>query len=175
MLPERGVDLDDLELCDLQTLQEALNRAAERINLAHFTPVGEARSLAASRLREAIDAFAAGENEVARRVLTRLPAEAREGTSRPSAHASASDSVFSTTGFRRLAFDDPRRAGPSRPRPRSPICPHRRRTGRCSDRHARTPWRRIGDLGCLVSEYGDETLLLGCVMALSAVAGAWST
>ena len=105
MLPERGVELDDLEHCDLQTLQEALNRAAERINLAHFTPVGEARSLAASRLREAIDAFAAGENEVARRVLTRLPAEAREGDE-PTVGACIGvrlglfDDWLSTTGFR---------------------------------------------------------------------------
>jgi hypothetical protein len=53
LLAEDGIDLDDPDL-DLETLQQALNRAVERRNLALFTPVGEARRLAVSLVRQAV-------------------------------------------------------------------------------------------------------------------------
>lgn len=46
LLAEEGIDVDNIDVPDLETLQAAMNRAVERKNLALFTPVGHARDLA---------------------------------------------------------------------------------------------------------------------------------
>jgi hypothetical protein len=55
-LAEDGIDLETSEL-DLEDLQQALNRAVAKRNLALFTPVGRARELAVDVLRRAVDAL----------------------------------------------------------------------------------------------------------------------
>lgn len=45
LLADEGIDLDDLDSVDPQSLQEALHRVAERANLVAFTPVGRATPL----------------------------------------------------------------------------------------------------------------------------------
>ena len=47
LLAEEGIDVDDIDVPDLDTLQAAMDRAVERQNLALFTPVGHPRDLAA--------------------------------------------------------------------------------------------------------------------------------
>jgi hypothetical protein len=51
LLAEEGIDVDNIDGLDLDTLQAALNRAVERHNMTRFTPVGQARELAATTLR----------------------------------------------------------------------------------------------------------------------------
>lgn len=46
LLAGEGIDVDNIDVPDLDTLQAALNRAVERHNMARFTPVGPARDLA---------------------------------------------------------------------------------------------------------------------------------
>jgi hypothetical protein len=46
LLAEEGIDVPDLD-----TLQQTMNRAIERQNIVRFTPVGQARELAAVTLR----------------------------------------------------------------------------------------------------------------------------
>jgi hypothetical protein len=170
LLADEGIDLDNLERCDPQRLQEALNRAAERINLARFTPVGEARSLAASRLREAVDAFAAGENEAGRRVLARLPAEAGDG---------AEPTVSACIGVSLGLLDDwlSTMPGTAADLPDAHGLPS---AGDDAERAAvqivalARRGEALATLEYLVSEHGGKTLLFGCVMALNAVARAWS-
>ena len=170
LLADDGIDLDNLERCDPQRLQEALNRAAERINLARFTPVGAARSLAASRLREAVDAFAAGENEAGRRVLARLPAEAGDG---------AEPTVSACIGVSLGLLDDWLSTMPGT----AADLPDAHGLASAGDDAERAAVQivalarrgeALATLGFLVSEHGGTTLLLGCVMALNAVARAWS-
>lgn len=171
LLADDGIDLDNLERCDPQRLQEALNRAAERINLARFTPVGEARSLAASRLREAVDAFAAGENEAGRRVLARLPAEAGDG---------AEPTVSACIGVSLGLLDDWLSTMPGTAADLPDVHNGLPTAGDDAERAAVqiVTLARRGDalatLGFLVSEHGGTTLLLGCVRALNAVARALS-
>ncbi len=45
-LAEEGIDVDNIDVPDLATLQAAMNRAVERSNMAWFTPVGQARDYA---------------------------------------------------------------------------------------------------------------------------------
>jgi len=56
LLAEEGIDLDDMAVADVETLQRALNRAVERHNLALFTPVGDTRELAVAALRLIVEA-----------------------------------------------------------------------------------------------------------------------
>jgi hypothetical protein len=46
LLAEEGIDVDNIDVPDLATLQAALNRAVGRHYLARFIPVGEARDWA---------------------------------------------------------------------------------------------------------------------------------
>jgi hypothetical protein len=40
MQPEDGIDVDNVKVPDLDTLQQALNHAVKRRNTTRFTPVG---------------------------------------------------------------------------------------------------------------------------------------
>ena len=51
LLAEEGIDVNNIDASDPGTLQQALNRAIERHNMAMFTPVGHARELAAVTMR----------------------------------------------------------------------------------------------------------------------------
>lgn len=57
LLAEEGLDVDNLEVPDLQTLQDAMNRAVERRNRELFSPVGPARDMAAATLRDVVRAI----------------------------------------------------------------------------------------------------------------------
>ncbi len=51
LLAEEGIDVNDIDVPDLATLQAAMNRAVERGNMTRFTPVGPAREQAVTTLR----------------------------------------------------------------------------------------------------------------------------
>lgn len=53
LLAEEGIDVDNIDVPDLGTLQQARGRAIERHNMTRFTPVGHARDLAVTALRHA--------------------------------------------------------------------------------------------------------------------------
>ena len=59
LLAEEGINAGNIDVADPDTLQQALNRAIERHNMAMFTPVGQARDLAAVTLRLAAEAMPA--------------------------------------------------------------------------------------------------------------------
>ena len=44
LLAEEGIDVDNIDVPDVQTLQRALNRAMERHNMSLFTPSGRPAS-----------------------------------------------------------------------------------------------------------------------------------
>jgi len=54
LLAEEGIDVEDIDVPDLETLQAAMNRAVERANMARFTPVGAARELAVAVLARTV-------------------------------------------------------------------------------------------------------------------------
>jgi len=75
LLAEEGIDVDNIDVPDLATLQAALNRAVERHNMTRFTPVGHARDLAVTTLRLVIGAVADGDTALAAAILDQVEPE----------------------------------------------------------------------------------------------------
>jgi hypothetical protein len=80
LLAEEGIDVDDIDVPDLDTLQQALNRAVERHNMTRFTPVGQTRELAAVALRTVIEAIAAGNTTRATAILDQIQPDSPDNT-----------------------------------------------------------------------------------------------
>jgi hypothetical protein len=72
LLAEEGIDVDDIDVPNLETLQAAMNRAVERLNMTRFTPVGRARELAVSALRQAVEALTEDDTKQAGAVLEQV-------------------------------------------------------------------------------------------------------
>jgi len=72
LLAEEGIDVDNIDVPDIDTLQAALNRAVERHNMTRFTPVGRARELAVTTLRRVIEALAEADTTQAAAILAQL-------------------------------------------------------------------------------------------------------
>ncbi|HEX9034037.1 MAG TPA: hypothetical protein VF834_19525 [Streptosporangiaceae bacterium] len=75
LLAEEGIDVDNIDVPDLQTLQAAMNRAVERHNMTRFTPVGRPRDLAVTTLRLVIEAVADGDTALAAAILDQAEPE----------------------------------------------------------------------------------------------------
>jgi hypothetical protein len=80
LLAEEGIDIENTDALDMQTLQRALNRAVERRNMELFTPVGETRDLAAAALRLVVEALAEGDGTVASAVLDQVQPESPDNS-----------------------------------------------------------------------------------------------
>lgn len=80
LLAEEGIDVDNIDVPDLPTLQAALSRAVERHNMARFTPVGHARDLAVTTLRLAIEAIADGDTTLAAAILDQAQPDSSDNT-----------------------------------------------------------------------------------------------
>ena len=76
LLAEEGIDVDNIDVLDLDTLQQAMNRAVERHNMQRFTPVGRARELAVTTLRLVTEAIADGDTTLAAAILEQVQPEA---------------------------------------------------------------------------------------------------
>src|SRR5262252_3813235 len=80
LLAEEGIDAGNIDVPDLGALRQALNRAIERHNMAMFTPVGQARDLAAVTLRLAAEAIAGGDTRLAAAILDQAQPESPDGS-----------------------------------------------------------------------------------------------
>jgi hypothetical protein len=80
LLAEEGIDVDNIDVPDLDTLQAALNRAVERHNMTRFTPVGQARDLAVTTLRLVIEALADGDTTLAAAILAQVQPDSPDNT-----------------------------------------------------------------------------------------------
>src|SRR5260221_2614732 len=79
-LAEEGIDVDNIDVPDLDTLQAAMKRAIERHNMTRFTPAGHARDLAVTALRLVIGALADGDTALAAQVLEQLQPDSPDNT-----------------------------------------------------------------------------------------------
>src|SRR6266699_6919508 len=80
LLAEEGIDVDNIDVPDPDTLQAAMKRAIERHNLTRFTPVGHARDLAVTTLRLVIEALADGDTALAAAILEQVQPESPDNT-----------------------------------------------------------------------------------------------
>ncbi len=80
LLAEEGIDVDNLEATDLDTLQRAMNRAVERRNMELFSPVGPTRDIAAATLRLIVQAVLDGDTVLAATLLDQVQPESPDNT-----------------------------------------------------------------------------------------------
>jgi hypothetical protein len=80
LLAEEGIDVTNIDVPDLATLQPALNRAVERHNMTRFTPVGQARERAVGTLRLAAETINDGDSVLAAAILDQAEPESPDGS-----------------------------------------------------------------------------------------------
>ena len=80
LLAEEGIDVDNIDVPDLDTLQRALNRAVERRNMELFSPVGQTRDIALGTLRLTVQAVLAGNTTLAGALLDQVQPESPDNT-----------------------------------------------------------------------------------------------
>jgi hypothetical protein len=77
-LAEEGIDVDNLDGTDLDTLQAAFARAVERHNMIQSTPVGVARDNTLTTLRTIVTALTSGDTAQATALLDAIPPTAAD-------------------------------------------------------------------------------------------------
>jgi hypothetical protein len=171
LLAEEGIDVDNIDVPDPETLQRALNRAMERHNMALFTPVGQARELAAVTLRLAAEAIADGNTRLAAGVLDQAQPESPDGSV---------PTVAACTGLA-LGLLDQWLAGHDTGTPAGLATMTRLPAGHWTGQRAATDiltlarkGRAFGSLDSLIARQGGRHVLYGSALALAAALQAWA-
>jgi hypothetical protein len=171
LLAEEGIDVDNIDVPDPETLQRALNRAMERHNMALFTPVGQARELAAVTLRLAAEAIADGNTRLAAGVLDQAQPESPDGSV---------PTVAACTGLA-LGLLDQWLAGQDPGTPAGLATMTRLPAGHWTGQRAATDiltlarkGRAFGSLDSLIARQGGRHVLYGSALALAAALQAWA-
>ncbi len=173
LLAEEGIDVDDIDVPDLDTLQAAMNRAVERHNMARFTPVGQARDLAITTLRLAIEAMADGDTALAGEILAQVPPESPDNTAA---------TVASCIGLALGLLDDWLSGANANPQAPSNLGQQVRlpaghwlgeRAGNDVLALARKG-RAFRSLNTLITRQGGQQVLYGSALALAAATQTWA-
>lgn len=80
LLAEEGIDVDNIDVSDLETLQAAMNRAIERRNMQLFSPVGPTRDIALATLRPVVEAILEDNTTLAGALLDQVVPESPDNT-----------------------------------------------------------------------------------------------
>ena len=170
LLAEEGIDVDNIDVPDVQTLQRALNRAMERHNMSLFTPVGRARELAAATLRLAVEAIADGDTPLAATVLDQA---------QPESDGSA-PTVAACTGLA-LGLLDQWLTRHDTDAPAGLAAITRLPAGHWTGERAATDiltlarkGRAFASLDSLIARQGGQHVLYGSALALAAAVQAWA-
>lgn len=171
LLAEDGIDIHDLEASDLDTLQAAMNRAVERRNMALFTPVGDARDIAATTLGLTVEAILDDNTTLAGAILDQVQPE------------SPDNSVATVAGCIGISLGllDNWMTGETPGAPPSLSTRTRLPAGHWTGERAATDvlvlagkGRAFRSLQTLITRQGSHQLLLGSVLALAAATQAWA-
>jgi hypothetical protein len=171
LLAEEGIDADNIDVPDLQTLQAAMNRAMERHNMSLFTPVGQARELAAVTLRLAAQAIAEGDTQLAAEILNQAQPESPDGSA---------PTVAACTGLA-LGLLDQWLAGHDTNAPAGLAVTTSLPAGHWTGERAATDiitlarkGRAFASLDSLIVRQGGQHVLYGSALALAAALKAWT-
>jgi len=171
LLAEEGIDVDDIDVPDLATLQSALNRAVERHNITRFTPVGHPRDLAAATLRLVTEAVADGDTALAAAILDQAEPESAGDTA---------PTVAACIGVALGLLDD-WLTGASRYAPAGLGQRVRLPAGHWTGGRAATDilvlarkGRAFASLDTLIARQGGMHVLYGSALALAATIQAWA-
>jgi hypothetical protein len=171
LLAEEGIDADNIDVPDLETLQQAMARAVERRNMALFTPVGQARELAAATLRLAVEAISDGDAGLAAAILDQAEPESPDNSA---------PTVAGCIGVA-LGLLDNWLSGHDPGAPASLAQQARLPAGHWTGERAATDilalarkGRAFRALNTLIARQGGQHVLYGSALALTAAVQAWS-
>ena len=171
LLAEEGIDVDNIDVPDVPTLQRALNRAMERHNISLFTPAGHARELAAVTLRAAAEGIAGGDTRLAATILGQAQPESPDGSA---------PTVAACTGLA-LGLLDQWLAGHDTNAPAGLAARTRLPAGHWTGERAATDiltlarkGRAFASLDSLIARQGGQHVLYGSALALTAALQAWT-
>ena len=171
LLAEEGIDVDDIDAPDLETLQAAMNRAVERRNMQLFSPVGEARGYAITTLRLAIEAIVDDDTRSAAAVIDSVPPESPNNDSA---------TVAGCIGVA-LGLLDTWLSGHDPDAPTGLASHARLPAGHWTGERAATDilplagkGRAFRSLDTLITRQGGQQVLYGAVLALTAATQAWA-
>jgi hypothetical protein len=171
LLAEEGIDVNNIDVPDPDTLQQALSRAIERHNMAMFTPVGHARELAAAAMRLAAEAIAGGDTTLAAGILDQAQPE------------SPDDSAATVAGCIGLALGllDQWLSGHDTSAPAGLARLTRLPAGHWTGERAATDiltlarkGRAAGSLDSLIARQGGQHVLYGSALVLAAALQGWA-
>jgi hypothetical protein len=171
LLAGEGIDAGNIDVPDLQTLQAAMSRAAERRNMTMFTPVGHARDLAVTTLRLAAEALTDGDTTLAAAILDQA---------QPESPGDTAPTVAACTGVALGLLDDWLSGGGS---DTPPGLAQRVRlpAGNWTGERAATDilvlarkGRAFASLSTLIARQGGKHVLYGSALTLAATIQAWA-
>jgi hypothetical protein len=171
LLAEEGIDVDNIEATDLETLQRAMNRAVERRNMQLFTPVGPTRDIAVATLRLAVQAVQDGDTVLAGALLDQVQPESPDNSVA---------TVASCIGIA-LGLLDGWLSGHNGTTPEGLVHRTRLPAGHWTGERAATDilvlagkGKAFRSLDTLLVRQGGHQVLPGSVLALAATIGAWA-
>lgn len=171
LLAEEGIDIASGDVPGLDTLQQAMNRAVERRNMARFTPVGDARERAAVLMRLAAEALSDGDTRLAASVIDQAQPESPDGSA-----ATVGGCIGVALGLldQWLSGQDPDAPAGLAKLTRLP-------SGHWTGERAATDiltlagkGRAFASLDSLIVRQGGQHVLYGSALALAAALQAWS-
>ncbi len=172
LLAEEGIDVDNIDVPDLDTLQAAMNRAVERQNMALFTPVGPARALAVATLRLVIEAVADGDTALAGTILEQVQPESPDNTV-----ATVAGCIGVALGLLDdwLTGNDPQTPKNLGQRVRLPAGHWQGERAAHDILALAGKGRAFRSLNTLIVSQGGEQVLYGSVLALASATRTWGT
>lgn len=171
LLAEEGIDVDDIDVPDIATLQTAMNRAVERANMARFTPVGKDREYAVVTLRLVVEALAESDTHSATAILDSVRPESPNSDS-----ATVSGCIGVALGLldNWLSGHDPQAPPGLAQYAQLPV-------GHWDGGRAATDiltlaanGRAFASLDKLIIRHGGQRVLYGAALAVAAAAQAWA-
>jgi hypothetical protein len=169
LLAEEGIDVDNLDVPDAETLQRAMNRAMERRHLEMFSPVGARRDIASVVLRLVVRAILNGDTRLAGELLEQVEPESPDNSV-----ATVSSCIGICLGLLDEWLSGRDAAAPAGLAQRT-----RLPGGHWSGERAATDILALagkakasGALDKLIARQGGEQVLHGSVLALAAAVGA---
>lgn len=171
LLAEEGIDVSNIDVPDLDTLQQALNRAVERHNMAMFTPVGHARELAAVTIRLAAEAIADGDTALAAAVLDQAQPESPDGNA-----ATVAGCIGLTLGLLDQWLSGHETSAPPSLATMTRL-PAGHWTGERAARDILTLARKgraFASLDALIARQGGQPVLYGSALVLAAALQSWA-
>jgi len=171
LLAEEGIDINNIDGPDLDTLQQAMNRAIERRNMALFTPVGEVRQIATVTLRLIVEAILDGDSRLAGAILDQIQPESADNTA-----ATVASCIGIALGLldQWLSGHDP--SAPANLTAHTTL-PKGHWTGERAATHVLVlagKGRAFRSLHTLITGQGSPQLLAGSALALAAATQAWA-